>query len=102
METRRFLSCHEFAKHAGISAKTVWRWLQAGKLPAIQPGGPGTAWIIDYQAFVEAICWASRHDKAPATCGQNQATAALPCEVGHSIEAAAIPGPRPRWTQSSF
>jgi excisionase family DNA binding protein len=37
----------ETAELAAVSERTVWRWIDAGRLPAKQPAGPGTAVRID-------------------------------------------------------
>jgi excisionase family DNA binding protein len=41
------LTVAEAAKVAAVSERTVWRWIDAGRLPAVQPAGPRTAVRID-------------------------------------------------------
>lgn len=36
----------EAARRIGVSPRTVQRWVRAGRLRAVQPGGPGTAKVI--------------------------------------------------------
>lgn len=52
MEAKRFLNPKEFRARTGRSLKTIYRRLSAGKLPAFQEGGPGTGWLIDFDAYL--------------------------------------------------
>jgi excisionase family DNA binding protein len=88
MESRRHLSPDEFAQVTGMSVKTVRRRLKAGKLPADQSGGPGTLWLIDYDAFLAQI---SNGVSKPL-----HSKSALP-EASEREEK--ISGPRPKWTR---
>lgn len=88
--SRRHLSPEQFAQVTGLSVKTVRRRLKAGKLPADQSGGPGTLWLIDYDAFLMRIS-----DDAVAS---PKSSAATPPVKGSSDK---ISGPRPKWTRLS-
>jgi hypothetical protein len=86
MEMRRHLSPEAFARALGISVKTVRRRLKAGALPADQSGGPGTLWLIDYEAYLARMS----HD-----------TVALPhvqsVEPAANVSEFKISGPPPKW-----
>ncbi len=88
MENRRFLSPEVFARVMGISVKTVRRRLKAGKLPAHQSGGPGTLWLIDFDAFLKQI--------SNGALEPHHAESAVP--VANEREEK-ISGPRPKWTR---
>ena len=51
MKDDDLLTPEEFAKKAGCSVSTVRRRLKGGLLPAVQEGGKGTLWKIDFAAF---------------------------------------------------
>lgn len=71
-----------------MSEKTVRRRLEAGLLPAIQSGGPGTMWRIDAEAYALQTVQAAAPSRVNLAAG-----IALPsCKAG-----APIPGPHPRW-----
>ena len=38
METDRWLSVEEIAKHLGVSKETIYRWVGKGKIPASKVG----------------------------------------------------------------
>ncbi|WP_412475761.1 helix-turn-helix domain-containing protein [Halobacteriovorax sp. YZS-1-2] len=38
METDRWLSVEEIAKHLGVSKETIYRWVEKGKIPASKVG----------------------------------------------------------------
>src|SRR5688572_29451287 len=90
MESRRLLSPEKFAQVTGISVKTVRRRLRAGKLPADQSGGPGTLWLIDYDAFLQRIRGAAVDSQHAMAAGQ--------AANGNEEK---ISGPRPKWTRLS-
>lgn len=93
--TKRFVSPEEFGRLTGWSASTVRRRLKDGSLPAIQPGGRRTLWLIDIEEF-QAI-------QAPAQLAEPQpAPSNSKSTVDQEAEAAGsarLPGPRPGWLQ---
>lgn len=40
-EVQKIYSCAEVAKRFGVTTKTVWRWIQEGRLKAIRIGDNG-------------------------------------------------------------
>lgn len=104
MKSKRYLTPRDFATAVGISPKTVQRRLKAGQLPAMQPGGPNTAWLIDYDAFAAAFSAAPAQHAAGNdemaggdAADLTQARSALEEQDQVTTQ---ISGPRPRWMQS--
>ena len=87
MEVRRFLTPESFARVLGISVKTVRRRLKAGMLPADQSGGPGTLWLIDYDAYLARMS----HDNVESPHVQS-------ADREVNVSENRISGPRPKWT----
>jgi hypothetical protein len=93
-EPSRFLSPAEYSRRSGLSPSTVSRYLAAGLLPKVQPGGPRHRVLIPVEAL-----------QAPATAGQNLGAASRfeqsdsrPIESPVSTtNASPRRGPTPRW-----
>jgi excisionase family DNA binding protein len=87
-----YLSPSEYAELTGFSIATVQRYLDAGKLPKHQPGGPRSRIGIPRSAL-------ALNDGAPAdTCDANaldQPPESQPEGTGEP--SARRYGPRPRW-----
>lgn len=109
MSELTYLSPDEFARAIGRSVKTVRRRLKAGQLPALQPGGPGTAWLIDYPTFKARVATVG-HDQSIKSKGPNtvassivasdfagQLTSRVDATGDESSVAEFISGPRPQW-----
>lgn len=104
MDPMRFLKPKEFAQRTGLSPKTVQRRLKAGELPAMQPGGPGTSWLIDYEAFMAGF--ATVATEVPCSPAANS----LPeCDESQRRDRRAtqnideeISGPQPAWMRTNF
>ena len=92
METKRYLSPAEFAAATGTSVKTVRRHLKAGRLPAIQIGGRGTLWRIDFPEFLRS----ASHPiiDLRRTCEQDSS-------VVQNESRERISGPPPKWTRTN-
>ena len=91
---RRYVTPEEFARTTGLSLTTVRRRLAKGDLPARQPGGPRTRWLIDLQAFVAEQDSALRD---PPASHQAPPEAAEEPEAPGPPDAARPAGPQPRW-----
>ena len=50
-DARQFATPQEAARKLGVHLNTVYHWIQAGKLPATQPGGPGGKRLIPIEAL---------------------------------------------------
>jgi excisionase family DNA binding protein len=46
-----YLNVDQFAEIAGVSVKTVWRWIAADRLKYVQPGGKRTRVLIHRNAL---------------------------------------------------
>ncbi len=44
---KRLYTVRQVAKVAGVSIRTIRRWIDRGKLPTRQPSGPGGVHLID-------------------------------------------------------
>jgi excisionase family DNA binding protein len=55
MVKRKFLSPQDVADALGVHPATVRRWIQSGKLKAIQPGGPYKIREEDFEEFLRAF-----------------------------------------------
>jgi predicted DNA-binding transcriptional regulator AlpA len=96
MDSDRFLRVTEFALRTRLSEKTVWRRLKAGQLPARQPGGPRTTWLIDYQAFL-ATLHAATESLSREGCAEGERIRPTTSRTAEADSADVLPGPRPRW-----
>lgn len=89
--TKRFVSPEEFCQLTGWSASTVRRRLKDGSLPAVQPGGRRTLWLIDVEAFQAGQ---ARSAAPPSPPSNSNSTADQEADATSS---ARLPGPRPGW-----
>lgn len=101
MDAKRLLNPKEFRERTGRSLKTIYRRLMTGKLPASQEGGPGTAWLIDYEAYLTGFVAplpeseGCHPDQAGSMQGDATAVECTPPEP--HIEYEQISGPQPAW-----
>lgn len=88
---REFLSPQEFAAISGLSLVTVRRYLAAGRVPSVQPGGRRCRVLIPRSAlsqFTKAVDVVFATDQAAA----KQATSACSVSIAKKL-----PGPAARW-----
>ena len=78
--SRDFLTIQELSKRSGRSVNSLRRDVDAGKIEAYQPGGPGGKLLFRPDALER--CKARAHEPHPQT----------PPRPKH------LPGRRPRWT----
>lgn len=90
----RYVTPKQFAGITGFSLKTVRRRLKDGDLPAHQPGGRRTRWLIDLQAFEAEQNVAPQE---PATCEEVPPELTEKPESKRVVDVARPSGPRPRW-----
>ncbi len=45
----------EAARRTGFSHTTIWTWAVEGRIPFTQPGGPGTALLVDFTPLKHAF-----------------------------------------------
>jgi hypothetical protein len=86
---KQHLSVEEFAQLSRMSESTVRRRLKAGQLPAIQSGGPGTMWAIDWNAYAQQ---AVQRPKESASQGTSHPVPVHDCQRNEKIA-----GPQPLW-----
>lgn len=94
MSTQSFYSPQEFATLTGLSIATVHRYRKAGKLPFLQPGGPGGRILIPANAldqFIHAV-------KVEASPGASTEPAP---NTGSVSKVAPRSGPTPRWLRQA-
>lgn len=91
---KRYLSPEEFCQLTGWSDSTVRRRLKYGSLPAVQPGGPRTMWLIDAEAFQNRQQDCAHGAAAPQIPNQ-QPSADQQADQPRPV--ARLPGPRPGW-----
>ena len=84
------ISPEEFERRVPWSMSTVRRRLRAGDLPASQPGGPKTAWLIDWTEFCHRMTQGARTSDAPVD-GRNDSDQ---CQTKGDVD---VSGPTPRW-----
>ena len=70
METDRWLSVEEIAKHLGVSKETIYRWVEKGKIPASKVGRQWKfkmtlvdEWVLSGEASENKIAKDARSDK---------------------------------------
>lgn len=54
-DSRDWYSPKEAAPMLGIAERTLWEWLESGRIVALQPGGPGTHLRIPLSAIEAAL-----------------------------------------------
>lgn len=91
MQQRTLLTPKEFEQHVPWSIATIRRRLKAGVLPSIQSGGPGTAWLIDLDAFHESL---SAADSETSDASSSDASEVDPDDAGK------LSGPVPQWLRN--
>jgi len=84
-----YLKPEQFCDRVPWSMSTVRRRLKRGDLPAIQPGGPGTGWLIDWTAFQ---CSDRNQSESTQAVNESEAQASKRDSAGR--------GPRPRWMRN--
>jgi excisionase family DNA binding protein len=82
-----FWTIEEFGRATKLSDKTVRRHIKAGKIPAWQPGGPGT------RILIPASCLGSSF--VPPVPASDSSTAS-----DSNLKKEKLPGMTPRWKQS--
>jgi hypothetical protein len=117
----RFVSKGKFASLFELSLSTINRRINDGTLSAIQPGGPGTKWLIDLQRFMPASDRSPGGDKnsaanspaaaigAPTVIRSDSNDSASAGQGAHSVnnetakqaESARLPGRRPKWLNTN-
>jgi len=70
----------EISERLGVNPSTVWRWKRSGKIPFVQPAGPGTTVRFPLSAL-DACRQETGLDAPPPTVPQEER----------------LPGPRPGW-----
>ena len=83
-----FLSPAEFARLAGISLATVWRYLADGRIPRLQPGGRRCRVLIPRSALVDPAGW---QNSLPDS-SEPSVTTTIPATQDDKPR-----GPGPRW-----
>lgn len=92
----RYLSVKDFARIAGISEKSVHRYLRDGKLPKYQPGGENCRVSIPASAL-EVTAQRQVDDSSPQPAAP-VADAAAPPNVASAAKAGRKrPLPKPSW-----
>lgn len=93
-EPRSNLSPAEFALEAGLGIATVRRYVKAGKLPKVQPGGERCRVMIPRSALTSATR-SSAANLDPQRVIATDAVAETPINRKRR-------GPTPRWTNPDF
>jgi hypothetical protein len=92
---RRYLSKPELMALTGLSAATIQRYKNSGKIACFQPGGPGGKVLFPLDAIEVARQQITndqqRHTEVSELGGQ------LPSGGGEPLRPAKLRGPRPRW-----
>ena len=88
MPKRTLLTPKEFEQYVPWSIATIRRRLKAGVLPSTQSGGPGTAWLIDWDSFLESL---ETSESGTSNASSNDASDVNP------DHAEKLSGPVPRW-----
>jgi len=81
---RTYFSISEFSEQTGLSESTVRRRIREQQIPACQPGGTKTRWLIPADCLNQSSIHTSaefRRDDLSAPQTNNKR----------------LPGPRPRW-----
>lgn len=87
--TKRVVSVQQLLKLFPLSESTIRRRLKGGALPAIQPGGPRTRWLILLDELLDVSAW---------SCANRHCEADLPAP--QQTSASNLAGPEPKWLQS--
>ena len=53
-QTERWLSVDEIALHLGVSKESIYRWVEAGKMPAHKVGRQWKFWVTEVNEWVRA------------------------------------------------
>jgi len=91
-QPKRYLSPQEFSQLSGLSLATIHRYLNSGKVPFVQPGGPRSRILIPCDALETATTAASAMPSSPIAA--NAAPETPPPSTPHRLS-----GPRPRWAR---
>ena len=98
MHTRdAFLSPQQFSEYSLLSLSTVHRYLKAGKLPSVQPGGKRCRILIPASAL-------ANHTSQSTFCSAPNAAANSVAAINHpnypnAISHERLSGPEPRWAR---
>ena len=108
--SRSYVSPDEFVALSGLSIATVYRRVRAGQLPAIQPGGARTRWLIDKTALRmpsdQALNKLPEQTSPVTESGSPTVTISSPaacdpstfvCAESAQLQQDRNHGPRPRW-----
>jgi len=89
---RAYLTKQELVARSGLSAATVQRYKDSGRIPFYQPGGKGGRILFPLDAIETA-----QRDRAsnPPCSPASSEPVGTPNAVG--INPPKLPGPRPRW-----
>ena len=99
MTDKRYLTPKEFAVRTRRHINTVRRRLRKGQLPAVQEGGSGTGWLIDYEAYQQSF---SQKDGAGEPAEGSLAGQSNPGPepvAAEEVSATGRRGPKPGWKQ---
>lgn len=53
LQTERWLSVEEIASHLGVSRESIYRWAEAGKMPAHKVGRKWKFWVDEINEWVK-------------------------------------------------
>ncbi len=94
MSRPSFYSPEEFAAQTGLSIATVRRYIDKGKLPSVQPGGPRSRILIPADAL-DQLARRAVVESSPAA-----ALEPVP-DPGSRSTPTRRPGPTPRWRRQA-
>jgi len=57
---RDTISVAEIARRLGVAERTVYDWLEAGRIPGVRMGGKGSRWLVFRRAYES---WVARHEQ---------------------------------------
>jgi excisionase family DNA binding protein len=99
MSEKPYLTALEFAEQFSVCPKTVYRQIQAGKIPAFKLGGE---WRIDMAAFWRKVDPVGNPDREQPARKSELLPQSSNDEVaaGEQQEKESIPGRKPRWLAS--
>lgn len=92
-----FLSKKQLAAHTGLSASTIQRHKDAGKIPFFQPGGSGGKLLFPIGVIEAARSLARRDQYGIASASSGINTNQTGPTAGHTAAGDKLSGPRPRW-----